>query len=166
MGSGLEGGGDLTADRELSLTDTGVTPGTYVSATVTVDAQGRITSIVAGGTSYKVPFGFDTPTPAANEVMLLHTFVSTVIFADEWAGSYGNVSGNPAATYTFTVNKRTAAGVVTTVGTIDVSTAGVCTFATTGTTVTFDAGDQMQVIGAGTAGTITGGSFTFLGEEQ
>lgn len=45
---GLQGGGDLTADRTLSLVDTGVSPGTYSFATVTVDAKGRITGISAG----------------------------------------------------------------------------------------------------------------------
>jgi phage-related tail fiber protein len=47
-GTGMTGGGDLSADRTLSLTNTAVTPGTYGSATqsasVTIDAQGRITS--------------------------------------------------------------------------------------------------------------------------
>lgn len=47
---GLQGGGNLSADRTLSLTDTGVTPGTYGDATnspqITVDEKGRITSVV------------------------------------------------------------------------------------------------------------------------
>lgn len=44
---GLQGGGDLSADRTLSLTDTAVTPATYGSETqipqFTVDQKGRIT---------------------------------------------------------------------------------------------------------------------------
>lgn len=48
-GTGLTGGGALTADRTLSLEDTAVTPGTYGSAThypqITVDQQGRVTAI-------------------------------------------------------------------------------------------------------------------------
>lgn len=47
-GTGLKGGGDLSRDRTLALTDTAVTPGTYARATVTVDKQGRITSVAEG----------------------------------------------------------------------------------------------------------------------
>ncbi len=47
-GTGLTGGGDLSADRTLSLADTAVTPGSYGSAfqvgTFTVDQQGRLTA--------------------------------------------------------------------------------------------------------------------------
>jgi hypothetical protein len=47
-GSGLQGGGDLSADRQLSLTNTAVSPGVYGDASnvgqFTVDAQGRITA--------------------------------------------------------------------------------------------------------------------------
>lgn len=41
-GAGLTGGGDLTADRTLSLAESGVSAGTYTK--ITVDKYGRVTS--------------------------------------------------------------------------------------------------------------------------
>jgi len=64
-GTGLGGGGDLTADRTIFLEDTGVTSGTYgTSATVpilTINAQGQITN--ATTTSFSVDFANVTGKP-------------------------------------------------------------------------------------------------------
>jgi hypothetical protein len=89
--------------------------------------------------AYNVPFAF-TATPTANEVMLIHVFTAAVVFPDEWVGAQKSVGINPSASFVMTVKKNGSA-----VGSITIGTGGAVTFTTTGTTVSFAAGDVLSV---------------------
>jgi hypothetical protein len=56
-GTGLTGGGDLSANRTLTMANTAVTPGTYTRMTGTVDAQGRLTSASNGASELPTQTG-------------------------------------------------------------------------------------------------------------
>lgn len=49
-GAGLQGGGDLSADRTLSIGATGVAAGSYTYSSLTVNALGQVTAASSGAT--------------------------------------------------------------------------------------------------------------------
>lgn len=82
-----------------------------------------------------------------------------ISLADDFAGSYGNVSVNPTLTATFSVAKNGTA-----VGTFQISTLGVFSFVTTGLGVTINAGDRITVTAPSPQdATLTNVSFVFAG---
>jgi hypothetical protein len=108
-GTGLTGGGDLSADRTLDLADTAVTPGTYGSSTksavVTIDQQGRLTEVteasIAGGGGGPFIGVFASPTAATGNSDKAKGCKFTVgPNGDQIAGLWVRINANGADTFT------------------------------------------------------------------
>lgn len=128
---------------------------------ITVNDAGDTITIAAPG-QYRLGFSIETTVPAANEVLLRHVFTSAVTFADDFAGSVARLrpSGpNPLVAQTFPIYLNGSL-----VGNLTISTAGVRTFTTTGTTVVTAIGDELRIDAPGSVdANILGVSVTLLG---
>lgn len=161
-GTGLSGGGDLSADRTISLANTAVTAGSYGGAaaipTFTVDSQGRLTA--AGTAAIAAPWGGITGKPTTlagyginDGALAARTLTAgagltgggnltanrSFALADTavTAGSYGGAAAIP----TFTVDKQ---GRLTAAGTVGIAAA------TSGTLGGIKLGhDTVQTVAAG-----------------
>lgn len=131
-GSGLTGGGDLSADRTISMPATG-TPGTYGSSTlipvITTDAQGRVSSVttaalgaVAASAVTNVPAGTISATnvqAALNELDTEKTPTTRLVSAGTGLSGGGDLSADrtismPAVGTAGTYGSASSVPVVTT----------------------------------------------------
>lgn len=108
---------------------------------------------------YKVGAFFTTP-PASSETLLIHAVVTPVTFKANFSDSHAYVGTNPAASFTMTVKKNGTA-----IGTININTSGVITFATTGgVSQSAVAGDVLTIEAPSSVdGTIANVAVTLLG---
>lgn len=98
--------------------------------------------------------------PGANETVLRYVFARAVTFADEFGPSRASAGAAATASTVFTAKKNG-----TSVGTITFAASGTTgTFVTTGTTVSFAAGDVLELVAPASAdGTLADISVTLAG---
>lgn len=124
------------------------------SDTITIKVAKRGFSFQILGTAPTADEPLATWTPPSGE---------TVTFADDFAGCVGKKIGggtDPASSYALVVKKNGSD-----IGTITISTSGVVTFATTGTTVELIGGtDTLTIYGATAPDTAVGYAFTMAGD--
>lgn len=95
----------------------------------------------------------------ASEVLMDHIVAEAHTLADDFAGCVASVGTNPAATWVADIRKNGAS-----VGSLSISTTGVVTFNTTGTTVALAVGDILTLIApASVDASIARLRFTFKG---
>lgn len=132
--------------------------GDSVSPGVKEATFGDFRTWLRAGLPYEIPFGF-ADAPTADQVLLIHVFTSAVDFADDFAGSLGDVGTLPTAPTSLDVQVNGVS-----VGTISISVPGVVSFATTGGALAAVPGDRLEVIAQTVPdATFANAGFTFKG---
>lgn len=119
----------------------------------------RVRADLLGGFDANIAFEFlGGAPPGSSEVIGMTSFDVPVAFDADYAGSTGSVLTNPTSTFTANITKNG-----TNVGTMAISTGGVFTFDSTGST-DYDAGDYMTIVAPSSAdATIANIAWTLAG---
>lgn len=110
-----------------------------------------------GSSKYVVPMNF-TFSPTVSEILLFHTFVETVTFAQNFVGSAGSVESVPTSQYVIELQKNGVA-----VGSVTIDATGTFTFQSS-SELTFNSGDTLKFVAPSAPdATIANASLSLLG---
>lgn len=114
----------------------------------------------ADATTSRIISFFVSFTPDASEVLCLYPILESTTLPDNFSGSVGVVLTNPTSSFVIDVQKNGVS-----VGSITISTGGVFTFNTTGTTVSLVSSDYLTFVAPATPdATIKNFGVTMTGE--